>query len=141
MVTVFDVEPNALIEKVAQKLKGMKINKPAFVGIVKSGAHAERPPEQTDFWYIRCASLLRQAYVQNNIGINRLRRHYGGRKNRGVKPQRHYPAGGSIIRKAMQELEKAGLLKKGKTGRTLSAEGRKLLDITAREIADERKAT
>jgi len=133
MVTVYDVEANKLIAKTADKLKGMKIAKPAFVGIVKSGAHAVRPPQTPDFWYFRCASILRQAYIGNKVGVQRLRRHYGGRKNRGVKPDAHMPAGGSTIRKAMQELEKAGLLAKEKVGRVLTAKGRKLLDQAAKE--------
>jgi len=135
MVTVLDVDANALIGKVAEKLKGMRMNKPAFVGLVKTGSHAERPPEQADFWYVRCASILRQAYVRGVIGTNRLRTHYGGRKSRGVKPQTHRRAGGSSIRKAMQELEKAGLLKKEKVGRSLTPAGRKLLDSAAKETA------
>lgn len=133
MVTVYDVEPSKLIEKAAGKLKGMRIAKPSFVGLVKSGAHAERPPRQDDFWYIRCASILRQAYVNERVGINRLRRHYGGRKRRGLRPERHAPAGGSTIRKAMQELEKAGLLIKQKNGRVLSPKGRQFLDGVAKE--------
>jgi len=134
MVTALDVDANALIGKVVEKLKTMKINKPAFVGLVKSGSHTERPPEQEDFWYIRCASILRKAYLEGTIGTNRLRTHYGGRKSRGVKPQVHRKAGGSTIRKAMQELEKAGLLKKEKVGRTLTPAGRKLLDAAAKEV-------
>jgi len=133
MVTAYDVEPNKLITKAAEKLKGMKIPKPAFVGMVKTGAHASRPPQQEDFWYLRCASVLRQMYVNGTVGTQRLRRHYGGRKRRGVKPERHAPAGGSTIRKAIQELEKAGLLLKGKSGRTLSPRGRKLMDEAAKE--------
>ncbi len=133
MVTVFDVEANKLIENAAAKLKGMDIAKPDFVGVVKSGAHAERPPSDEDFWYVRCASILRQAYVNDNVGVQRLRKHYGGRKRRGVKPQRHAAAGGSTIRKAMQELEKAGLLAKEKTGRTLTPKGRAFMDSVAKE--------
>ncbi len=135
MVTALDVEANKLIENVAQKLKGMKIEKPAFVGIVKTGPQAQRPPEQADFWYIRCASILRQAYINNIIGTRRLSRHYGGRKSRGVKPQRHATAGGSTTRKAMQQLEKVGLLIKEKKGRHLTPKGRKLLDNTANDIS------
>jgi len=136
MVTALDVDTNKLIERAAEKLKGMKLEKPAFVGIVKTGAHAQRPPEQEDFWYVRCASLLRQAYVRNVIGTNRLRRHYGGRKSRGVKPQRHAPAGGSTIRKAIQQLEKAGLLAREKSGgRRLTAKGRALLDRAAKDVS------
>ena len=77
MVTALDVDSNLLIEKAAKKLKQMGIQKPEFVGMVKSGSHAERVPVQEDFWYIRCASLLRQAYLKGEIGVNRMRRHYG----------------------------------------------------------------
>jgi small subunit ribosomal protein S19e len=133
MVTVFDVEANKLIENAASKLKEMKIPKPDFVGMVKSGPHAQRPPSDEDFWYIRCASILRQAYVKNNVGVQNLRKHYGGRKQRGVKPEKHTPAGGSTIRKAMQELEKAGLLAKEKKGRVLTSKGRAFMDKVAKE--------
>jgi small subunit ribosomal protein S19e len=133
MVTAYDVEANRLIENAAKRLKEMKLSKPAFVGLVKSGAHAERPPQSEDFWYVRCAAILRQMYVNDSVGINRLRRHFGGKKNMGVRPGRHMPAGGSTIRKAMQELEKAGLLIKQKSGRVLSPKGRKFLDSVAKE--------
>lgn len=133
MVTVYDVEPNKLIGKTAEKLKGMKLHKPAFVGLVKSGIQASRPPQQENFWYLRCASILRQIYVNGTVGTNRFRRHFGGRKRNGVKPAHHAPAGGSTIRKAMQELEKAGLLSKEKAGRVLTPKGRKLLDAAAKE--------
>jgi len=132
MVTVYDAEPNKLIRNAAEKLRG-KVEKPAFVGIVKTGAHCVRPPIQEDFFLHRCASILRQAYVNGVIGTQRLRRHYGGRKRRGVKPARHMKSGGSTIRKAIQQLEKAGFLTKEKAGRKISALGRKLLDSAAKE--------
>jgi len=136
MVSALDVEPNKLIDKAAQKLKSMKLQKPDFVGLVKTGAHVQRPPEQEDFWFIRCASIMRHAYINNVVGTNRLRRHYGGRKSRGVKPQAHAEAGGSTIRKAMQQLEKAGLMVKEKSGgRKLSPKGMALLDNAAKEVS------
>jgi len=134
MVRVFDAEANALIAKAAEKLKGLGIEKPEFVGLVKTGAHAERPPESEDFWYIRCASLMRQAYVNSEVGTHRMRRHYGGRKNFGVRPEHHVPAGGSTIRKAFQALEKAGLMEKAPKGRKLTAKGASLLDKSASEL-------
>jgi len=133
MVSALDVPANALIGKLAEKLKAMKLEKPAFVGVVKTGSHAQRPPEQADFWYVRCASLLRQAYVREPVGVQRLRKHYGGKKNRGVRPEHTRPTGGSTIRKALQTLEKQGLLEKTKKGRKLSAKGRKFLDTSAKE--------
>ncbi|VVC01015.1 30S ribosomal protein S19e [uncultured archaeon] len=135
MVTVYDVTPNKLVKKVAEKLQGMGIAPPAFVGTVKSGPHRQRLPQQKDFWYIRMASILRNAYVHGTVGVGKLRSHYGGRKPRGVKPEEKRKAGGSIIRKGMQALEKAGLLAKKKKGREISAAGKKLLDSAAKEAA------
>ncbi len=137
MVTVYDVEPNKLIEAVAEKLKG-EIDVPDFIYFVKSGSHVERPPDDpVKFWYTRLASVLRQAYVKGNIGVNRLRRHYGKSKNRGVKPEHHRHAGGKIIRVAMQKLEKAGYLKRADNGkgRIITGKGKQLLDNTAKEIS------
>jgi small subunit ribosomal protein S19e len=135
MVTANDVEADKLIGKAAEKLKEMDLPKPAFVGLVKTGSHNSRPPQSPDFWYFRCASILRQAYMNVNVGVNRLRRHYGGRKRSGVRPEHHRQSGGSTVRKAMQALEKAGLMMKQKAGRTLTPKGRKLLDAAAKECS------
>ena len=133
MVNALDVEPSKLLHKAAERLKEMKLEKPAFVGLVKTGPHAERPPEQDNFWFIRCASILRQAYVRTNVGVNRLRVHYGGLVNRGVRPSHNKKSGGGTIRKAMQTLEKAGLLLKQKQGRALTPKGRKFMDSVAKD--------
>jgi small subunit ribosomal protein S19e len=135
MVTVYDVTPNKLVGKVADKLKGMNIPQPAFIGTVKSGSHRERMPSQKDFWYIRLAAILRNTYIHGNVGVGKLRTHFGGKKIRGVRPERKAKSGGSIIRKGMQALEKAGLLAKKKTGRELTAAGKKLLDAAAKEAS------
>jgi small subunit ribosomal protein S19e len=139
MVSIYDVEPLKLIKKLAAKLKEMGLEKPDWVGKVKSGAHKERLPQDPDFWYIRCASILRNAYVNPTISVGKLRTHYGARKKRGVKPEKHKKAGGKIIRKAIQELEKLKLLQKTKkgVGREITPAGRKLLDNTAYEVYKE----
>ena len=79
--------------------------------------------------------MLRNTYVHGNVGVGKLRLHYGGKKIRGVRPERKRKAGGSIIRKGFQALEKAGLVVKKKTGREISAAGKKLLDSAAKESA------
>lgn len=135
MVTVYDVTPNKLVKKVAEKLKGMSIPQPAFIGTVKSGAHRSRLPQQKDFWYVRLAAMLRNSYVHGNVGVGELRSHFGGKKIRGVKPEEKRKAGGSIIRKGMQALETAGLMAKKKKGREITAAGKKLLDAAAKEAA------
>jgi small subunit ribosomal protein S19e len=135
MVSVYDVAPNKLIRKAADKLKGMGIAAPAYVGSVKSGSHRERLPQQPDFWYLRLAAIMRNMYVHGNVGVGKLRQHFGGKKIRGVRPERRRKAGGSIIRKGMQALEGAGLITKKKKGREISAAGKKLLDSCAKEAS------
>ncbi|OIO21324.1 30S ribosomal protein S19e [Candidatus Micrarchaeota archaeon CG1_02_47_40] len=136
MVTVYDAEVNALIKEAARKLEEMGIKRPDYLEFVKSGAHAERRPTQQNFWHLRCASLLRKVYLSQGtaIGVNRLRRHYGGRKNRGVAPEKAKRASGSIIRRAFMALEKVGFVEKGKKGRRISPAGVKFLDSVARSV-------
>ena len=134
MVTVYDVDALKLVHATAKKLEEMGLKSPAWVGNVKSGPHRQRLPQDEKFWYVRCASVMRKAYTSPGIGVSKLRTHYGGRKSRGVAPERHCKSGGNMIRKAMQELEKIGLMKKGKTGRELSGKGHALLDEVAKNI-------
>jgi len=135
-VTPYDVPPDRLIARLKEKLKGLsEIKPPSWLLFVKTGSHVQRAPSQPDFWYIRCASLLRKAYIKGSIGVNSLRVYYGGRKNRGVARQKFRKAGGSIIRKALQQLEKAGLLEKLKTGgRRITPKGISLLNSLSKEV-------
>ena len=135
MVTPRDVEPQKFINRLKEELKKFKeINPPLWAKFAKSGSHRERPPEQRDFWYIRAASILRRVYLDGPVGVEKLRTYYGGRKRRGHKPPKFRKASGNIIRKILQQLEACGLVKKGKKGREISDEGRKLLDRIAYEV-------
>ncbi len=134
MANVKDVDPDALIRKTAEKLKEANIQKPAYVDFVKSGAGKDRVPQQEDFWYIRCASLLRQVYLNGPIGISRLRTRYGNRKEHGVRRHHHYKAGGSIIKDGLDALEKLGYIKKTKAGREITNAGKAFLDKISNEI-------
>ncbi len=141
MVTALDVPADELIRRVARKLKEEyeQIRPPAWAFYAKTGSHKERPPEDPDWWYVRAASILRKLYKSREpIGIETFRVIYGGRKNRGVKPEHFRKAGGSVIRKILQQLEAAGLVAKvpGK-GRVITPLGVSLLDRTAKEIASE----
>lgn len=136
MVGVFDVYPNDLIEKVAEELKKVpEIKPPEWTKFVKTGVHKERPPADPDWWYKRVAAILRTIYVRGPIGVNKLRTKYGGRKRRGHKMPHHRKGSGSVIRKALQQLEKAGLVEqpkdKLKKGRIITAKGKSFLDKIA----------
>ncbi|MEM2320932.1 MAG: 30S ribosomal protein S19e [Candidatus Bathyarchaeia archaeon] len=140
MPTPFDVPASVLIERLARYLKDNvdAVEPPQWAAYVKTGAHTERAPQNPGWWYIRCASLLRKIYILGPIGVERLRAKYGGRKNRGAGPKHAAKGGGAIIRKALQQLEKAGLVQiiKGK-GRVVTPEGRRLLDSLSADIKRE----
>ena len=140
MPTPYDVPTSILIERLTKYLKDNvdKIVPPAWAVFVKTGSHAERPPENPDWWFTRCASLLRKIYMKGPIGIARLRYEYGGRIDRGVKPEHARKGGGAIVRNALQQLEAAGLVETlRKRGRVLTGEGRRLLDRLSTEIKEE----
>ncbi len=137
LTTPYDVPAEAFIEKLARHLKENvdEVEPPPWALYVKTGAHAQRPPQNPDWWYVRCASLLRKLYIHGPLGVERLRGEYGGRKDYGVRPEHAVKAGGAILRKALQQLEAAGLVEKFQNkGRRLTRDGRKLLEMLAEEV-------
>ena len=111
---------------------------PPGSSFVKTGSHKERPPQNPDWLFTSCASLLRKIFLKGPIGVEHLRAEYGGRKDFGARPDHVRKGGGAIIRKALQQLEAAGLIEtvKGK-GRIISREGRRLLDRLSTAIKKE----
>ncbi len=136
MASVLEIDSRGLIERVARKLEKMEeVKPPAWASIIKTGVHKERPPSQREWWWLRSASILRKAYVKNRVGVNSLRKVYGGRKNRGHKPERKERASGAVIRKILQQLEVAGFLKaEARKGRFITPKGQSFLDSVAREM-------
>ncbi|GAB4308844.1 MAG: 30S ribosomal protein S19e [Promethearchaeota archaeon] len=137
MVNFFDVPPDLLIAELAEKLKKYpEIRPPENLMFWKTGCFKEFPPEDHEnFWYVRCASLLRKVGKFGPIGINKLRKKYGGRKRRGVKPAHSARASGAIIRRAIQQLERSDLVKQDERGgRSLSKEGTSLVDRVAHQM-------
>ena len=135
MTTVFDVPADLLIKKVAEEFKNNdKINSPAWSNFVKTSVHKERKPENADWWYVRCASIIRRVYMDGPVGVMSLRTFYGGKKDRGVTPEVFRKGSGAIIRNALHQLEDAGLVEKVEGGRVVSPQGRSFLDKVAGEI-------
>jgi small subunit ribosomal protein S19e len=134
MSSIYDVKASEVVRAAAERLKG-KIKKPDYVNMVKSGPSKERVPQDKDFFYVRSASLLRQVYLNGPIGVSRLRTKYGSRKEHVVHRRHHMKSGGSIIRDALQELERLKYVKNTKAGRVVTPEGRSFLDKIASEIA------
>ena len=139
MTTMYDVDSQELIIKAAEELKKLpEIKAPSWAPFVKTGSHKERPPMDNEWWHIRVASVLRTVYRLGPVGVSKLRTKYGGKKNRGVKQERFAKGSGSILRKSLQQLEKAGLIKfteKGvHKGRIVTPKGKSFLDKIASQI-------
>jgi len=112
MAKVNDVPADLLISKLADILKNEDIPAPSWAPFVKTGSHADKPPQDSDWWHTRCASILRKVYLHGPLGINDLRKVYGGGKASGYGARNHRSAGGAIIRKAIQGFEKLGYVEK-----------------------------
>lgn len=134
MANILEVDPQLLIEKTAEKLKTQGVAKPKYVDFVKTGAGKERIPIDLDFWYVRCASVLRQVYVNGPVGVSKLRTRYGNRKNHRVSRHHHRRSGGSVIKDAFDALEKIGYINKTKEGRVITSRGKSFLDKISNEM-------
>lgn len=139
MTIVYDVDAQELILKTAEELKKIpEIKAPSWAAFVKTGMHKERPPVNNNWWYVRTASVLRIVYRLGPVGVSKLRTKYGGKKNRGHKKEHFYKGSGSILRKSLQQLEKAGFVKfaeKGvHKGRVITPKGKSFLDKIASQI-------
>lgn len=136
MTTVYDVPATQLIAEVASQLrKNKSIEAPEWAPFVKTGIHREKPPVDEDWWHTRVAAVLRKVYVEGPIGTERLRQHFGGYRDRGSMPNKAAKGSGSVARKALQQLEAAGLVQNVQSqGRTVTAQGRSLLDNAAHAV-------
>ena len=139
MAKVYDVPANALISKLAEVLKTEDIPAPSWSLFVKTGAHADKPPQKSDWWHTRCASILRKIYLHGPISVNELRTMYGdGKRNMYYGARHHKDASGAIIRNAIHGLEKLGYVEKiEKKGRVVSRQGMQKLDKMSTEILNE----
>lgn len=139
MTSIYDIPLNELIERTSIELKKLnEIEPPQWSKSVKTGLSRERPPAREDWWHVRAASVLRKIYRFGPIGVAKLRVEYGGKKNRGHKPEHFYRGSGSIIRKILQQLERAQLImyvEKGiHKGRIVTSKGKSLLDKISAQI-------
>lgn len=142
MATIYEENASSLIHEAAQSLK-KEIKMPDWARFVKTGEFKTLPPLEKDWWYLRAASILRRVYVYGPIGVSKLRVKYGGRKNRGHKPEEFRIASGKIIRTIMQQLENTGMVEKTKRGmhhgRIITAKGKSFLDKIATQELKKQK--
>ncbi len=139
MASIYDVPPNDLIERAAVELAKLpEIAPPEWAKYVKTGHFHKRPPVREDWWYVRAAAILRAIYSKGPVGVQKLRTKYGGRKRRGHPTEHVYKGSGNLIRKIMQQLERAKLIAQGAVGvhkgRVITPKGRSFMDKLAKEV-------
>lgn len=139
-----DVPRQELIERTAAALKSVQaISSPAWATFAKTGMAKDHPPTRPDWWHVRTASVLAKLANHSPVGVQKLRTWYGSKKNRGVKPEHFYKASGNILRKILQQLEKAGFAKKVEKGlhkgRAITPQGVSFLDKVSTDIMKDLK--
>jgi small subunit ribosomal protein S19e len=136
LTNVRDVPAAPLINKIAVDLKdNQKIVMPEWAEFVKTGCSKERVPDFDDWWQVRMASILRKVYIKGKVTVKYLRTYYGGKKNRGVRPEKFRKSSGKIIRVCLQDLANLGLVNISDTGgRVLTQKGQGYLDKMASDL-------
>ena len=132
-MSIYDVPIDKLLQKTSEELKKIEvIAPPEWAQFVKTSMSKERPPVQDDWWYMRAASILRKIYVLGPIGVSKLSKKYGCKKDRGHKPEKTVSGSTKIIRTILQQLDKAGMTvsaEKGvHKGKIITPKGRSFLD-------------
>lgn len=139
MVNARLIPADLLINELANYIKEniKEVEPPPWHIFVKTSPSRERLPIQDDWWYIRTAAILRKLYLKQPLSVESLRTMYGGRKKFSKRMEHHYKASGSIIRKILQGLERAGLVTKTPKGRVLTPQGKSLIDKISNKLFEE----
>ena len=135
MITVSQVPADVIISLISQDLKS-KLQMPEWAKFVKTGPSRQRPPVDAEWWWIRAASIIRRISLDGPVGTNRLRTYYGSRKDRGVRTEKTYRAGGKIIRVILQELEKQELIKSTPRGKVLAPKGQSFMAKMSKKASE-----
>ncbi|KAG5677219.1 hypothetical protein PVAND_006995 [Polypedilum vanderplanki] len=103
--------------------------------IVKTSKAKDLGPVNSDWFYVRCASILRRMYHRGPIGVGGVKKIFGSRKRNGVCPSHYCRADGAVSRRALQALEHIKLIEKHSDGgRKLTPQGQRDLDRIASQI-------
>nr|BAN20526.1 ribosomal protein S19a [Riptortus pedestris] len=140
-VTLKDVDQHKFVKAFSAFLKKTgKLKVPDWVDIVKNGKFNELAPYDQDWYYTRCAALVRHIYLRSPIGVGAVTKIFGGRKRNGVCPSHFCRSSGSVARKALQSLEALKLIEKSPDGgRKLTVQGQRDIDRIAAQIRPKRK--
>merc|ERR1711978_310059 len=91
----------------------------------------------SDWLYVRCASIARHIYNRGGSGVGSFRKMYGGQQRRGTCTNHFRKAGGKIVRYCMQQLEEMGIMEIDENGgRRITEEGQREMDTVAVQVAE-----
>merc|ERR1719443_690778 len=148
--TVKDIPAADFISAYAKFLKkGNKVKIPGWAKYAKTSAARELAPYDDDWLYHRAASVAYQLYMRKKVGVNTLRKHYGGNKRYGTCTEHFLKASGKNIRYCLAQLEESGLVGKAQLvsqdaaniviGKSLTKKGTTDMDRIATQILKEKK--
>lgn len=139
MATAYDVPAGKLLPRLAEELKKVEtIKAPEWAAFAKTGRHREKSPMNEDWWAVRSAAVLRKIYIDGPVGSTRIAEAFGGKADRGSKPNKAVRGSRSIARHTIQQLEKSQLIQKDKDGgRVVTGKGRKLVDNVSTQLMKE----
>ncbi|XP_075233093.1 small ribosomal subunit protein eS19-like [Lycorma delicatula] len=141
-VTLKDVDQHKFVKAFSAFLKkSAKLKVPEWVDIVKNGKFKELAPYDQDWYYTRCAAIVRHIYFRSPVGVGAITKMFGGRKRNGVCPAHFCRSAGGVARKALQSLEQMKLIEKAPDGgRKLTIQGQRDLDRIAAQVRQKKKA-
>ena len=111
MAKVYDVPADVLIGKLAEILKNEDIPAPSWIPFVKTGAHADKPPQDREWWHTGVPHFEKNLPTWSNWS-KRIKKRLWWWKTIWLWAAHHKDAGGAIIRNAIHGLEKLDMLKK-----------------------------
>ena len=140
--TLRDVAANKWVRAMAAHLKQEgKLFVPSCTELVKTGYGRERAPQNPDWYYYRCAAVLRRIYVRPGTGYGGLSKAFGKKQNNGSAPEHTAKACRGLLHWCCRSLEGLKLVAKGKfSGRVLTKDGRKRVDTIAFNTLIHRRA-
>ena len=140
-ITLKDVPAEAFIKAYAAHLKKtQKVTPLDGHEHLKTACYKDMQPQCSDWYYTRAAAIARKVFLRPDIGVGRLKHLFGSVRRNGHCSNSHGRASGKIIRHAMIQLEKAGVITRVPSvdseivKRRISKEGQKEINEVAKNV-------
>lgn len=133
---VREVPAQSFVDALAKHFeKANLLSTPEWADLVKTGSSKQMPPMNSNWFFVRSASIARQVYLHPGASVQALKNRYGENTNNGSAPFHHGKASGKIIRACLHQLEKIDWVKTTDDGCVITPKGQKQLDTLAQEVA------